>query len=214
MITAFPPLVPVSAPRAHGAWASRSSFASTVMLMICSHFVLVGCTERAEAQNGAPPAPAVSVAPAVQRALNDREGFSGRLEAIEYVELRPRITGTIERVHFIDGALVRQGDLLFTIDPRPFEAEVSRAQAQLAAAEARSQLAVQELNRANALLDSQASSRQEVEQLTSGSRTSMAEIRGAEAARGQRTAAEVARNYLDLRGLQQRYEVARQSLVN
>ena len=57
----------------------------------------------------------------------DSEEFSGRLEAAEYVELRPRVSGTIDRVHFTDGALVRKGELLFTIDPRPFEAEAARA---------------------------------------------------------------------------------------
>ena len=65
---------------------------------------LAGCGQRVEAQGGPPPAPAVSVAPAVQKAVTDREEFTGRLEALETVDLRPRIGGTIDRVHFRDGA--------------------------------------------------------------------------------------------------------------
>jgi RND family efflux transporter MFP subunit len=143
---------------------------------------LAGCTGNAEAQGGGHgPAP-VSVAPAVQRTLADSEEFSGRLEAAEYVELRPRVGGVIDTVHFTDGALVSRGQLLFTIDPRPFLAEVARLESQLAAAKSRSELAGTELARAQKLLDAKAVSRQEFDQLASGSRTSEAEIKAAEAA--------------------------------
>ena len=124
----------------------------------------------------------MSVAPAVQRQIADSEEFSGRLEAAEFVELRPRVSGTIDKVHFADGALVRKGELLFSIDPRPFEAEAARAQAQLTSMKARFDLAQSELARAQKLLDSQAVSKQEVDQLASGQRTSQADIQGAEAA--------------------------------
>jgi len=142
---------------------------------------LAGCTGKAEAQGGHGPAP-VSVAPAVQRTLSDSEEFSGRLEAAEYVELRPRVGGVIDTVHFTDGALVAKGQLLFTIDPRPFAAEVARLDSQLAAAKSRAELAGTELARAQKLLDAKAVSRQEFDQLSSGSRTSEAEIKSAEAA--------------------------------
>jgi len=144
---------------------------------------IVGCGDPAEAQGGPPQGPPpVSVAPAVQRAVAESEEFSGRLEATELVELRPRVGGAIDKVHFTDGATVRKGDLLFTIDPRPFEAEVARAQAQVAAVKARSELAQSELVRATKLLESQAVSKQEYDQLASGTRTSQAEIQSAEAA--------------------------------
>jgi multidrug efflux system membrane fusion protein len=145
-------------------------------------FVIAGCGRPADAQMGPPPAPQVSVAPAVQRPVVDSEEFSGRLEAAEYVELRPRVSGTINQVHFTDGALVRKGELLFSIDPRPFEAEAARAQSQLASAKARYALAQSELARAQKLLESRAVSRQEVDQLSSGQRTTQADIQGAEAA--------------------------------
>ena len=157
----------------------------TAVVAIAALPLLVGCGANAEAQGGtsqAPPAPPVSVAPAVQRAVADSEEFSGRLEAAAYVELRPRVGGTMDKVYFSDGAVVRKGDLLFSIDPRPFDAELARAQAQLAAVKARSDLAQSELARAQKLLDAQAASKQEVDQLSSGQRTSQADIQSAEAA--------------------------------
>ncbi len=144
--------------------------------------LIVGCGGPADAQVGPPPAPSVSVTPAVQRQVFDTEDFSGRLEAAEFVELRPRVSGTVNQVHFADGALVRKGDLLFSIDSRPFAAEAARAQSQLASAKARYGLAQSELARAQKLLKSQAVSKQEVDQLSSGQRTTQADIQGAEAA--------------------------------
>lgn len=144
-------------------------------------FALSGCTGRADAQAGAPKGPAVSVAPAVQRNVSDSEEFSGRLEAPDFVELRPRVSGTIDSVHFVDGALVHKGDLLFTIDPRPFEAEVQRAQSELVSARSKADLAQSELKRSTALLDAQASSKQEFEELSSSAHTSQADIASAEA---------------------------------
>jgi len=155
---------------------------STMALLLPMTLLVAGCGGPADAQVGPPPAPQVSVAPAVQRQVVDSEEFSGRLEAAEYVELRPRVSGTINQVHFTDGALVRKGDLLFSIDPRPFEAEAARAQSQLASAKARYGLAQSELARAQKLLESQAVSKQEVDQLSSGQRTTQSDIQGAEAA--------------------------------
>ena len=143
---------------------------------------LAGCGKPADAQGGAPPAAPVSVAPAVQRTVTDSEEFSGRLEASEFVELRPRIAGTIEQVHFTDGATVKKGQLLFSIDARPFAAEVARAEALRAAGSARAELAQTELARSQRLLDAKAVSRQEFDQLSSGARTSQADIRSADAA--------------------------------
>jgi RND family efflux transporter MFP subunit len=144
--------------------------------------VLQACGGPADAQGGPPPAMPVSVAPAVQRSITDVETFSGRLEAAEFVELRPRVAGTIDKVHFTDGASVAAGALLFTIDPRPFEAEVARAESQVVAAKSRADLAQTEYARAQKLLESRAVSRQEFDQLAAGARTSDADIKAAEAA--------------------------------
>ncbi len=143
---------------------------------------LVACSGPADAQGG-PQGPApVSVAPAVQRTLADSEEFSGRLEAAEYVDLRPRVGGVVERVHFSDGALVARGQLLFSIDQRPYAAEVARLESQVLAAKSRAELAGAELARAQKLLEARAVSKQEVDQLNSSTRTSAADIQAAEAA--------------------------------
>ncbi len=152
------------------------------LLTLGASALLSACGGRADAQGGPPPAMPVSVAPAVQRTVSDSETFSGRIEAAEFVELRPRVAGTVDQVHFKDGASVTRGQLLFTIDPRPFEAEVARATAQAAAARARAELATAELARAEKLLQSKAISKQEADQLAATARTSGADIEAAEAA--------------------------------
>ncbi len=141
-----------------------------------------GCSKPGATAGGPPGAAPVSVAAAVQRTVGDSYEFTGRLEAPRWVEVRARIGGTIERVHFKDGARVAAGSPLFTIDPKPYEAELARAQSQLAAARSRAELATQDLSRATKLLDAKAVSRQEFDQLTSGAATSSADIRVAEAA--------------------------------
>jgi RND family efflux transporter MFP subunit len=161
---------------------ARSLHPLAGLLLMAALPWLGACSDPAGAQGG-PQGPApVSVAPATQRTLSDSEEFSGRLEATDYVELRPRVGGVIDKVHFTDGALVSKGQLLFSIDPRPFAAEVARLESQLAAARSRSELAGSELARAQKLLDAKAVSKQEFDQLASGSRTSEADIKAAEAA--------------------------------
>ena len=81
-----------------------------------------------------PPATPVSVATVEQRDVALWDEFSGRLEAVERVDVRSRVAGAVQAVHFREGALVKQGDLLITIDPAPYAAEVERAEAQVAAA--------------------------------------------------------------------------------
>ena len=167
---------------AHGetSLAHRALCAAALAAMLAAS---AGCSQNAGAQGGAArQAPAVSVAPAVQRSIRDSEEFSGRLEAIDHVDLRPRVSGTIDKVHFIDGALVRKGELLFTIDPRSFAAEAARAQAQLAATQARAELAQQQLRRATTLLEAQAASKEEVDTLSAGARTAQSDIQSAESA--------------------------------
>ena len=153
-----------------------------LLSLLSATLLLSACGGRADAQGGPPQAMPVSVAPAVQRSVTDTETFSGRIEAAEFVELRPRVAGIVDKLHFTDGASVGVGQLLFTIDPRPFEAEVARATAQLAAARARSELAGAELARADKLLQSKAISKQEADQLAAGARTGTADIEAAEAA--------------------------------
>ena len=137
-----------------------------------------GCTK-------APPpmqAPQVTVAPAVERVVADWDDFTGHFEAVNSVEVRPRVAGFLQRVGFTEGAIVHQGDVLFVIDQRPYEAEVSRAEAVLAQARTRNQLAGMEVERAQKLVSSQAISREELDARTSGRAEGDAGVKCAEAA--------------------------------
>jgi RND family efflux transporter MFP subunit len=141
-----------------------------------------GCNPT-QAQGGGPGGPPpVSVAPVTQRALQTSEDFSARIEAQATVELRSRVAGTVERVHFKDGQRVAKGALLFTIDAKPFAAEVERAQAQLASTRTQSALATSERTRAEKLLPMQAISAQEVDQLRAAERNAQAAEKSARAA--------------------------------
>ena len=91
----------------------------------------------ASQQPAAPAATPVDVAPVVARNVAEWDEFSGRIEAVERVEIRPLVGGTVTAVHFKDGSIVKKGDPLFTIDPRPYAAEVARTQAALTAAKSR-----------------------------------------------------------------------------
>lgn len=142
---------------------------------------LGGC-QRSEAQGGPPMAPPVSAAPAVQKDVALFEEFSGRLEAVESVELRSRVAGTLDRVHFRDGQEVRRGELLFSIDARPFSAELARLDAQLGAARTAQSLAGTELARTRKLLAQKAVSQQEADQAEASARNTDAAVRAAEAA--------------------------------
>jgi membrane fusion protein, multidrug efflux system len=154
---------------------------SLALLSFSALVGLAGCDSQAQG-GGAPPAAPVDVAAAVQRTLPDVEEFTGRLEAADVVEIRPRVAGAIERVHVEDGAAVARGALLFSIDPRPYQAEVARTEASLATARAQARLADKELQRANTLLAQQATSRQEAEQLAASLETANAAVLQAEAA--------------------------------
>lgn len=116
--------------------------------------VLAGCGEKA-AQQAAPPPPNVTVASPSKRTVTDWDEFTGRFEAAEEVQVRARVGGFVTSVQFQDGALIRKGDLLYTIDARPFEATAAQAEGQLDDARARAELARRDLDRALELSRSQ-----------------------------------------------------------
>ncbi|MDH2235481.1 efflux RND transporter periplasmic adaptor subunit [Pigmentiphaga sp. GD03639] len=135
-----------------------------------------------EAPAAPAPAAAVDVAEVVSRTITDWRGYSGRLEAVDRVEIRPLVSGTLTAVHFQDGALVRKGDVLFTIDPRPYAAEVARVQGQLAAAEARDAYAASELARGQRLLSDNAIAKRDFEEKQNAAREAAANLQAARAA--------------------------------
>lgn len=106
-----------------------------IPLALAAVLVLGACGKTQENAQSMP-APKVSVAEVIEQPINEWDEFTGRLEAPESVELRPRVSGYIDKVSFREGTLVKKGDLLFQIDPRPFQAEVHRLEAQLAQAKA------------------------------------------------------------------------------
>jgi RND family efflux transporter MFP subunit len=130
----------------------------------------------------APATPEVTVAAAVKQQVTDWDEFTGHFEAVQSVDVRPRVSGFVQQVSFREGAFVRQGDVLFTIDARPYEAEVAKAQAEVEQARTREHLAEQELERARRLVNTQAISREEFDARTSGVAEAGGAVRGAEAA--------------------------------
>lgn len=127
------------------------------------------------------PAVAVDVATVQSRSITDWHDYSGRLEAVDRVEIRPLVSGTITAVHFTDGSLVRKGDVLFTIDPRPYQAAVDRARAELAAAQARVAYAAADLARGKRLLADNAIARRDYEEKRNTSRVAAADLQAAKA---------------------------------
>ena len=154
--------------------------ALALSLAVAGSLSLHGCG-RSEAQGGPPMAPPVSAAPAVARDVALYDEFSGRLEAVETVELRSQVAGTLQRVHFRDGQEVKRGELMFSIDPRPFTAELSRLEAQLASARNAAALADTELARTRKLLEQKAVSQQEADQAEAAARNAASAVRAAEA---------------------------------
>ncbi len=135
----------------------------------------------APAPQAAPPAMPVAVAAAIERRVTEWDEFSGRLEAIDRVDVRSRVPGYIESIHFAPGAIVAKGDTLFTIDPKPFAAELARADATLTAAQARLALATSELARAERLLADRAIAQREFEERQNAHRDAQASIQAAQA---------------------------------
>ena len=129
----------------------------------------------------APPAPKVTVARVLEQPVNEWDEFTGRLEAPETVEIRPRVSGQIDQVAFTEGALVNKGDLLFQIDPRPFQAEVRRLEAQLQQARASSVRSDNEAQRGQRLQASNAISAELAETRSSAAQESRAALAGIQA---------------------------------
>jgi multidrug efflux system membrane fusion protein len=140
---------------------------------------------RAGAARAAVPPPvaaaAVDVATVRSRMMTDWHDYSGRLEAVQRVDIRPLVSGTLTAVHFTDGSFVHKGDLLFTIDPRPYQAAVDRAQAQLAAARAQAAYTASDLARGKRLLADDAIARRDYEEKRNASSEAAANLLAARA---------------------------------
>ena len=132
-------------------------------LLLALSFSLAACAPEQAPAAAPPPPPPVSVSQPIVRKLVEWDEYVGRLEAVEEVEVRARVSGYLEEVHFKDGGIVEEGDLLFVIDARPFQAALDRELADLQSNEARLSLAEQLVSRSERLLERNATSEEEVD---------------------------------------------------
>ncbi|HKA73692.1 MAG TPA: efflux RND transporter periplasmic adaptor subunit [Xanthobacteraceae bacterium] len=153
-------------------------------LLLFAALSLAGC-DRKPAAGSAPPPPSVTVAHPVQKVITEWDEFTGRFAAVESVEVRARVSGFIDSVHFKEGQIVKQGDLLFIIDPRPYRNAVDQAKADVERAKARLEIASLDVQRAAPLVRSQSVTEREFDTRRSTERDAAAQVASAEAARKQ-----------------------------
>ena len=158
----------------------RSFYRLSPMLIVLAG-LLAGCGEKPAPQAGAA-APPVTVAQPVKRTVTDWDEFTGRFDAIEEVQVRARVGGFVTNVEFKDGDMVHAGDLLYIIDPRPFEAVAEQADGQLSDARAKVELAKRDLDRGLALVQTSAVSEQLVDQRRQALQAAHAAVTQAEGA--------------------------------
>ena len=158
-------------------WQRAAIYGTPLVLLVAG----VTYWNSAPSPAAAPPPPMVTVAAPLERTINQWDDYVGRFEASRSVEVRPRVSGQIIGVHFTDGQIVHKGQLLFTIDPRPFGAALAEARASVASA--RSDLALAEINlgRAKRLLEAEAVSQSDVDRLTANVRSARAALAAAQA---------------------------------
>jgi multidrug efflux system membrane fusion protein len=158
-------------------------FVRSVMLVVAPAVIgIVACGKPQQPQGGGMSAPAVSVAEVLIQNITPWDEFSGRIEAEETVEIRPRVAGVIDAVRYREGEDVKKGEVLFVIDQRSFRAELERAQAAVARAEAQVVLAKGERARARKLFDSKVFSKQDYDQRVAAETQAEADVHAAKAA--------------------------------
>jgi RND family efflux transporter MFP subunit len=156
----------------------KNSFFSIGFLLVL--LAANGCRKASPLSQGALP---VNVVTAIEKEVNEWDEFTGRLEAVEFVEIRPRVSGYITEIRFNAGAIIKRGDLLYVIDPRPYQADFDRASAELERTQADLKLAQIELNRAKELRAKNTISASEFDQKAATYQGSFAAARSAEAAK-------------------------------
>jgi RND family efflux transporter MFP subunit len=144
--------------------------------------LLVGCSESPQRQASAPPPPAVTVANPVKRVVVDLDEYVGRFVAVDSVEIRARVSGYLDRIDFTDGQMVKEGDLLFTLDKRPFQTALDQAVGNLEQARANLAFAETDLARGAQLVRERTITEQTFDQRTQAKRVAEATVRSREAA--------------------------------
>jgi multidrug efflux pump subunit AcrA (membrane-fusion protein) len=154
----------------------RAALVGGPLALIAAGYGLWGGEPTAAA---APPVPTVTIAAPIERQINQWDDYVGRFEASRSVEVRPRVSGQVIGVHFTDGQIVQKGQLLFTLDPRPFGAALAEARASVASAQSDLSLAEINLGRARRLLEAEAVSQSDVDRLTANVRSAQAALAAA-----------------------------------
>ncbi|HLZ65487.1 MAG TPA: efflux RND transporter periplasmic adaptor subunit [Aliidongia sp.] len=160
----------------------RLRSAAQASAVLLSAALLTGCGKDAQSQPAPPPPTKVEVTGVVFRDLRQWDDVTGHLEAIDSVGVRPRVGGFIDEVRFKDGAKVKKGDVLFQIDPRPFQAEVDRLTAEVERAKARSVVAIADGERGQRLIAQNAIARSDADRLAAESASAKADLAAAQAA--------------------------------
>jgi len=142
---------------------------------------LAGCGQ-SQPPGGGPPPPTVTVAKPIERSITDQDEYVGRFVAVDSVEIRARVSGYLDQIHFRDGQMVKQGDLLFTIDKRPFQNTVAQTRGTLAQAKANLAFAEADLERAKQLVRDRTITEQTFDQRTQAQRSAAASVAANEAA--------------------------------
>jgi len=157
--------------------------AAILGLLFFLTLILIGCNSKNDTTaNKAPmPVPNVKIAQPLTQDVTEWDDFTGRIEAVSSVDVRARVSGYLEKVNFKAGELVKKGDLLFQIDPKPFAAQLNFAVAELARAKAKHDLAKNDLERAERLFGGKAISEEEHDARTKGSQETFAAVQSAEA---------------------------------
>ncbi|MET0280824.1 MAG: efflux RND transporter periplasmic adaptor subunit [Steroidobacteraceae bacterium] len=150
-------------------------------MRVCLPLLLLALAACGKAPPAAPPPPQVSVALVTEREITEWDEYTGRLEARDTVEVRPQVSGLLQRIAFTEGKEVKRGELLFEIDPRPFQAELDRALAQAEQSRTAAELAASDLTRSEKLLASRAVSQEEYDQRMAASRNAASAVRAAAA---------------------------------
>jgi RND family efflux transporter MFP subunit len=159
------------------------SFAANRRSVLCASvalLALVGC-ERKQAKLEPTPPPTVTISQPIEREIGDTHEFTGHTEAIKAVQVHARVSGFIDQVAFEDGAVVKEDALLFQIDPRPFDADVARDEAALAAAKARAKRAAADLARAEKLIKGKTITQEEYDRTIADQAEAAASVKQAEA---------------------------------
>ncbi len=160
--------------------SARAALLRSLIVMSLATLV-VGCGE-SEQKKAAPPPPSVTIAKPVKRTVADFDEYVGRFVAVNSVEVRARVSGYLEGIHFKDGQVVKQGDLLFSIDKRPFQNAVDQGRANLAAAKSNLAFTEADFTRGQQLVRDKTITDQTFEQRSQAYRNSQASVSNAEAA--------------------------------